>query len=112
GGSLAVRDHSRPRAGRGVGRPCQMRWPAAPGGPGGARLAGMFARAVLGLALCASVIPQSVEQLTDKSTHVVRATVTQKVSAREAGPAGIYTRSTLQLSEALKGRAPAALILR
>ena len=63
----------------------------------------MFARALVGLILSASVVPQTLEQLTDRSTHVVHATVTHIASAREPGPAGIYTRSTLNVSEWLKG---------
>ena len=72
----------------------------------------MLAHAVFGLLLSASVVPQSVEQLTDRSTHVVRAQVATVQSAREPGPAGIYTRSTLSVSEWLKGKPLPSVSLR
>jgi hypothetical protein len=72
----------------------------------------MFVRAFLALAVAATVIPQSVEQLTDKSTEVVRAKVVRQVAAREPGPAGIYTRTTLKILEVLKGPASGELVVR
>jgi len=72
----------------------------------------MFVRALLAWALAATLIPQSIEQLTDKSTHVVRAKVVAQRSAREKGPAGIYTRTTLQVLETLKGPAEPELVVR
>ena len=72
----------------------------------------MFVRALLVVALSATVVPQTLEALTDRSTHVVRARVQRQSSAREAGPAGIYTRSVLQVEEALKGAAASTLVVR
>ncbi|MBS2029640.1 MAG: hypothetical protein JST54_17185 [Deltaproteobacteria bacterium] len=72
----------------------------------------MFAHVLAGLLLTASVVPQTVEQLTDRATHVVHAKVTRVVSAREPGPSGIYTRSTLNVSEWLKGPALKSVSLR
>ena len=72
----------------------------------------MFVHALLTLALAATVIPQTPEQLTDRSTTVVRARVVSQRAAREPGPAGIYTRTTLRVEAALKGKAPATLVVR
>jgi hypothetical protein len=72
----------------------------------------MLLRSLLAATFAATVVPQSVEQLTDKSTHVVEARVLAQQSAREEGPAGIYTRSTLQPLEALKGVVGERLLVR
>lgn len=69
-------------------------------------------RVILALAFSATLIPLSVEQLTDRSTNVVRATVVSQHSEREKGPAGIYTRTTLHVLETLKGPTSTELVLR
>jgi hypothetical protein len=72
----------------------------------------MWLHALLALAATATVMPQTLEQLADRSTHVVRAVVVSHSSAREPGPAGIYTRTTLRIEESLKGSAPKTLVVR
>ena len=72
----------------------------------------MVLHVLLALAASATVMPQTVEQLADRSTHVVRAVVVSRASAREPGPAGIYTRTTLHIEESLKGRAPKTVVVR
>lgn len=72
----------------------------------------MVLRAVVALAVAATVIPQTVEQLADRSTHVVRAVVQSRKSAREPGPAGIYTRTSLKVEDVLKGQLGKTVVLR
>jgi hypothetical protein len=64
------------------------------------------------LVLSATVVPQSLEQLTDRATHVVRATVVAQQSMKAPGPAGIYTFTELRVTEALKGSAPETMRVR
>jgi hypothetical protein len=68
--------------------------------------------ALAALLLAATVVPQSVDQLTDRATLVVRATVLSSKAEHAPGPAGIYTFTRLQVAEALKGSAPAQLTLK
>jgi hypothetical protein len=72
----------------------------------------MRAIALLTLVLSATVVPQSVEQLTDRADVVVRATVLEQHAERAPGPAGIYTFTRLSLNERLKGSAPDEIVLR
>lgn len=67
---------------------------------------------LLAAALAATAVPQSIEQLTDRSTDVVEARVLSQHAAREEGPAGIYTRSALQVLQTLKGVARKELTVR
>jgi hypothetical protein len=67
---------------------------------------------VAALAVAATVVPQSLEQLTDRATVVVRATVASQESARAPGPAGIYTFTELRVVETLKGSAPEVVRVR
>ncbi len=64
------------------------------------------------LAVEATVVPQSLEQLTDRANVVVRATVATQQSARAPGPAGIYTFTALRVVETLKGSAPEVVRVR
>jgi hypothetical protein len=72
----------------------------------------MILGVVAALAVAATVVPQSLEQLTDRATVVVRATVASQESSRAPGPAGIYTFSELRVVEALKGSPPEVVRVR
>ena len=72
----------------------------------------MVLRVASALVLAATVVPQSLEQLTDRATHVVRARVGAQSSAHAPGPAGIYTFTELQVVEALKGTPPQVVRVR
>jgi hypothetical protein len=63
----------------------------------------MFLSVVSAAVMAATVVPQSVEQLTDRATVVVRGTVEAQQSAFAEGVAGIYTFSQVRVTEALKG---------
>jgi hypothetical protein len=73
----------------------------------------MFLAATLkALLLAATMVPQSVEQLTDRATLVVRARVGDRHAESAPGPAGIYTFTQLTVLETLKGRATETVTLR
>jgi hypothetical protein len=67
---------------------------------------------LLSALLGATVVPQTLDQLTDRADVVVRATVLAQRAERGDGPGGIYTYTRLQVAEALKGAPAGEVVVR
>ena len=67
---------------------------------------------VTGLLSATTIVPVSVERLTRESSHVVEAQASQSWSQWNAQHSLIFTYTRFQVARALKGQAPAAIVVK